>query len=138
MNERKIDLHTWEDFLPRLVFALIIQRILGKESGSLDFTHSLLELKLLDGNFVRISFAYFLRYFRTIFFAFVQAVITFYIFSSDKENSETKLDLVINFTALFILCEIDQMFCLDGMEDYIEDIRSLDCERFLFYRFREK
>ena len=140
IKDRELVLLKWQDFIPRLIFSLIIQRAIGKDSSPINFSNSLLELRLLDGNFVRMSIAYLHRYSRSVFDSFCQAVITYRIISSDVSKEESHMDLVMSFTALFVLCDIDQLMSLSlsGIEKYIEDIKNLDSERYLYIRFQEK
>ena len=50
------------------------------------------------------------------------------------------MDLVMGFTALFVLSDIDRFMSLNisgvDMTNYVKDIKSLDCERYLYIRFQ--
>lgn len=45
---------------------------------------------------------------------------------------------MMNFVALMILSQMDQMLCVSGMTDCMKDIKGLDPDTYLFLRFKEK
>ena len=136
--ERKFDLLPGEEFLLRLFFALVLQRVIGKQFKSVDFSNSILELKLFDGNFLRMSVNHFLTSLRLVFYSFVQVLATYFLLSTRKESRETNLELMMNFVALMILSQMDQMLCVSGMTDCMKDIKGLDSDTYLYLRFKEK
>ena len=67
-------------------------------------------------------------------------VIPVYIMTIDSGLEEGGLDLVMNFTALFILCDIDQLMALQGkeFEEYVEDLRSIPKQELIVMMFSEE
>ena len=62
------------------------------------------------------SLGYIMRNCRRAFDNILLVVIPVYILTIDSGLEEGGLDLVMNFTALYILCDIDQLMVLRGKE----------------------
>lgn len=52
---------------------------------------------------------YMTKMLRYLFNSIISCVIPYYIMTIDEQGEEGGLDLVQNFTALFIMCDIDQL-----------------------------
>lgn len=51
---------------------------------------------------------------RMLYNVLLLGVIPYYVMTVDAEGAEGGLDLVTNFTALYIMCDIDQLLAMDG------------------------
>ena len=105
-EDRLLAILCWEDFFARMVFAVIIQVCIGKDYGPIAFSNSLINLRIV-GSGVTKKVALIKRFLRSIFNSVLLFVIPFYIITIDSAGEENGVDLVQNFTALYILCDID-------------------------------
>lgn len=97
---------SWQDFLARMIFAVIIQVCIGKDYGPIAFSNSLINLRIVGSGATK-KFALMKRFGRSIFNSLLLFVVPYYIITIDSDGEENAVDLVQNFTALYILCDID-------------------------------
>ena len=105
--ERKLAVSNWLDFLSRMIFSVVIQYCIQLDIGPIRFSGAMVTLNLLSHNGTFKSIGYIMRNCRASFDNILLVVIPVYIMTIDSGLEEGGLDLVMNFTALFILCDID-------------------------------
>ena len=106
-NERQIAVNSWLDFLARYMFALITQVIILKDNDSNIFTRALNDLYLISDNKGDYSYYSMVYIFRQFYNSCMCCIIPYYIMSIDQDGEEGYLDLIQNFTSLYIMCDID-------------------------------
>jgi hypothetical protein len=120
---RKIAVISWIDFLSRLIFSIIIQLVILRGNSPITYSGALISLKLLDDRKWFLDTMYLIRIFRFIYNGTLSCVIPYYIYTVDENGEEGSIDLVQNFTALYIMCDIDQLLAYDN--NYIEKWKEL-------------
>lgn len=106
-NDRDIAVNSCLDFLSRYVFALISQFVIIRDLEPIMFSGALNELNLMCENKGKQSFFFCVRMFRLLYNCCMCCIIPYYIMSIDNEGEEGYLDLIQNFTSLYIMCDID-------------------------------
>mgnify|MGYP006952990804 FL=1 len=111
-EDRLLAMMGWEDFFARMIFAVIIQVCIGKDYGPIAFSNSLINLRIVGSGWYK-KMALIKRLGRSIFNSVLMFVIPYYIITIDSSGEENGVDLVQNFTALYIMCDIDQLLTLN-------------------------
>lgn len=103
----------------------------------MNFSSALNELNLFTNDQNKKSLSYMLRNMRKSFNHILLVVIPFYIYTTDDEGEEGHLDLVQNFTALYIMCDIDQLLTLPSqlIDNYTSHLTDLGPRKLLMFRF---
>ena len=99
-----------------MIFSVVIQKSILLDIGPISFSGAMVGLNLLTHNGKLKSLGYIMRNCRISFDNILLVVIPMYIMTIDSGLEEGGLDLVMNFTALYILCDIDQLMALRGKE----------------------
>ena len=120
-----------------MIFSVVIQKCIQLDIGPITFSGSMISLNLLTHNGKLKSLAYTMRNCRASFDFILLVVIPVYIMTIDSGLEEGGLDLVMNFTALYILCDIDQLMALRGkeFEEYVEELKSITRQELIVIRF---
>ena len=113
-DDRKLAVSYWVDFLTRMMLCVVIKNCIRQDIGPIKFSGAMISLNLLTHRGTFKSLAYIMRNCRRAFDNILLVVIPVYILTIDSGLTEGGLDLVMDFTALYILCDIDQLMALRG------------------------
>ena len=111
-EDRLVAVMSWQDFLARMVFAVTIQVCIGKDYGPIAFSNSLINLRIVGEGSTK-KLAMMKRFWRSIFNSLLLFIVPYYIMTIDPDGGESGVDLVQNFTVLYVLCDIDQLLTIN-------------------------
>lgn len=140
LGDRKLSVGCLDDYIARMIFSIVIQYCIRKDINPMNFSAALNELNLYSHNNFKKSLSYIVRNIRKSFNHILLVIIPFYIYTTDPEGEEGHLDLVQNFTALYIMCDIDQLLTLPSqlVDNFYDQLKSIGPNKMIIFKFSEK
>ena len=136
--ERQVAVRSWLDFIARHVFSLISQIVIIKDLEPYNYSMALIKLNFMTDSKAYQSFFKMIRTIQMLYNSFMCCIIPYYIMTIDAEGEEGYLDLLMNFSALYIMCEIDQIIAFKSQtfQRVQEEILKIDVQDIMKLRFK--